>query len=148
MGNLRFILQPSQWINTGWILFGLIGGILMCITHPFFGFFLLFGLYKVYEVSCWRYEFYDDVIIERKGVFLVTSRELYYHRIKSVLVVEPLLHRVVDIGNIQVVTSDNYASTFTFTGVSMVQDVSNNLRGSISKGRKKNNVREFDLYNM
>ena len=148
MGNLRFIIQPSQWINTGWILFGFVSAILMCITHPFFGFFFLYSLYKVYEVSCWRYEFYDDMIIERKGVFLVTSRELYYHRIKSVMVVEPLLHRVVDIGNIQVVTSDNYASTFTFTGVSMVQDVSNNLRGSISKGRKKNNVREFDLYNM
>lgn len=120
----------------------------MCITHPFFGFFFLYSLYKVYEVSCWRYEFYDDVIIERKGVFLVTTRELYYHRIKSVMVVEPLLHRVVDIGNIEVVTSDKFANTFTFTGVSMVQDISNNLRGSISKGRKKNNVREFDLYNM
>jgi uncharacterized membrane protein YdbT with pleckstrin-like domain len=120
----------------------------MCTTHPFFGIFFIFALYRVYEVSCWRYEFYDDVIIERKGVFLVTSRELYYHRIKSVLVVEPLLHRVVDIGNIQVVTSDNYASNFTFTGVSMVQDMSNNLRTSIGKGRKKNNVREFDLYNM
>ena len=148
MGNLRFILQPSQWINTGWILFGLVGGYLMVFIHPFFGFFTLFALYKIYEVSCWRYEFYDDIIIERKGVFLVTRRELYYHRIKSVLVVEPLLHRLVDIGNIQVVTSDNYASTFTFTGVSMVQDLSNNLRGSIGKGRKKNNVREFDLYNM
>ena len=148
MGNLRFILQPSQWINTGWILFGLVGGYLMVFIHPFFGFFTLFALYKIYEVSCWRYEFYDDIIIERKGVFLVTRRELYYHRIKSVLVVEPLLHRLVDIGNIQVVTSDNYASTFTFTGVSMVQDLSNGLRSSIGKGRKKNNVREFDLYNM
>jgi membrane protein YdbS with pleckstrin-like domain len=120
----------------------------MVITHPFLGIFTLFALYKIYEVSCWRYEFYDDIIIERKGVFLVTRRELYYHRIKSVLVVEPLLHRLVDIGNIQVVTSDNYASTFTFTGIPSVQNVSNSLRSSIGKGRKKNNVREFDLYNM
>jgi hypothetical protein len=54
----------------------------------------------------------------------------------------------VDIGNIQVVTSDNYASTYTFTPIPSVQNVSNSLRSSIGKGRKKNNVREFDLYNM
>jgi hypothetical protein len=30
----------------------------------------------------------------------------------------------------------------------MVEDVSRTLRGTITKGRKKNNVREFDLYNM
>lgn len=148
MGNLRFTLQPSQWINTGWILFGLLGGFLMVFTHPFFGIFTLFALYRIYEVSCWRYDFYDDIIIERKGVFLVTHRELNYYRIKSVFVEEPLLHRLVDIGNIHVVTSDKFANTFTFTGVSMVQDVANNLRGSIVKGRKRNNVREYDLYNM
>ena len=148
MGKLRFIIQPSQWINTGWILSGLIGGILMCTTHIFFCIFTLFALYRVYEVSCWRYEFYDDIIIERKGVFLVTHRELNYYRIKSVFVEEPLLHRLVDIGNIHVVTSDKFANDFTFTGVSMVHDVANNLRGSIVKGRKRNNVREYDLYNM
>ena len=153
MGNLRFTLQPSQWINTGWILSGLIGGFLMVITHPFLGIFPLFALYKIYEVSCWRYDFYDDMVIERKGVFLVTHKELHYHRIKSVLVEEPLLHRIVDMGNIHVVTSDKYAvdwgtGSFTFVGISMVEDVSRTLRGTITKGRKKNNVREFDLYNM
>lgn len=120
----------------------------MVFTHPFFGIFTLFALYRIYEVSCWRYDFYDDIIIERKGVFLVTHRELNYYRIKSVFVEEPLLHRLVDIGNIHVVTSDKFANTFTFTGVSMVRDVANNLRGSIVNGRKRNNVREYDLYNM
>ena len=148
MGKLRFTLQPSQWINTGWILSGLVGGYLMVTVHALFCIFTLFALYKMYEVECWKYDFYDDMVIERKGIFLVTHKELHYHRIKSVLVEEPLLHRIVDMGNIHVVTSDKYAGNFTFVGISMVEDVSRTLRGTITKGRKKNNVREFDLYNM
>ncbi len=148
MGNLRFTLQPSQWINTGWILSGLLGGFLMVTTHPFLGIFSLFALYKIYEVSCWRYDFYDDMIIERKGVFLVTHREINYYRIKSVFVEEPLLHRMVDMGNIHVVSSDKYANDFTLVGISMVNDVARSLRGNIVTGRKKNNVREFDMYSM
>jgi membrane protein YdbS with pleckstrin-like domain len=153
MGKLRFTLQPSQWINTGWILFGLLGGFLLVFTHPFFGIFPLFALYKIYEVSCWRYDFYDDMIIERKGVFLVTHKEINYYRIKSVFVEEPLLYRLVDMGKIHVVTSDKYATnwgtgSFTLVGVSMVNDVARSLREKTMTGRKKNNVREFDMYNM
>jgi membrane protein YdbS with pleckstrin-like domain len=120
----------------------------MVTVHALFCIFTLFALYKMYEVECWKYDFYDDMVIERKGIFLVTHKELHYHRIKSVLVEEPLLHRIVDMGNIHVVTSDKYAGNFTFVGISMVEDVSRTLRGTITKGRKKNNVQEFDLYNM
>jgi membrane protein YdbS with pleckstrin-like domain len=120
----------------------------MVTTHPFLGIFSLFALYKIYEVSCWRYDFYDDMIIERKGVFLVTHREINYYRIKSVFVEEPLLHRMVDMGNIHVVSSDKYANDFTLVGISMVNDVARSLRGNIVTGRKKNNVREFDMYSM
>ena len=142
---MNLLIKPSSIINIGWIMvipFGF-------YMSPFLGgLVVLIFIYKMIEVYCWRYEFYDDIIIERKGVFLVTHRELNYYRIKSVFVEEPLLHRLVDIGNIHVVTSDKFANDFTFTGVSMVHDVANNLRGSIVKGRKRNNVREYDLYNM
>lgn len=148
MGTLQLTLRPSQWTNSGWILSGIIGISLSFVTHIFFLILPLFALFKIIELHCWRYDFYDEVIIERKGIFNVTHKELYYHRIKSVMTEEPLLYQLVDIGNIHLISSDKYTSNFTFTAIPLVKEVSDQLRLCVKDSRTKNNIRELDLYNM
>lgn len=46
----KLTLKPSQWINLGYILFGLIGSPLVIPS--------LIMIYKILDVYLWRYEFY------------------------------------------------------------------------------------------
>ncbi|MDO8969025.1 PH domain-containing protein [Algoriphagus sp.] len=134
------ILKPSQWINFGYILFGVIASPLVI---PF-----LIMVYQLLDVYFWRYEFYEDYVIERRGVFSVKRRELYFHRIKGIHHEAPFLYRIVGISNIQIVSSDPFSSFFLFAAVPKGLEISEAIREITSTGRRKKKVRELDFFQL
>jgi hypothetical protein len=78
----------------------------------------------------------------------VTRRELYYHRIKGIHNEAPFLYRLVGISNIQIVSSDPFSSFFQFMAIQKGLELSNVIRGISNSGRKKNLIREIDLYQL
>jgi uncharacterized membrane protein YdbT with pleckstrin-like domain len=135
--NPELILKPSQWINAGWIMFGLLG--IPLVIPP------LIALYKIIEVHCHRYQFYETHIIETKGVFNVTHSEIYYFRIKSIQVEEPLLFRLVGLSNIHIKTSDQYIRELTLSALPVGETLVTDLRNVVKLERANNNVRELDM---
>lgn len=135
--NAELILRPSQWTNAGWIMFGLLG--IPLVIPP------LIALYKIIEVHCHRYQFYETHIIETKGVFSVTHSEIYYYRIKSIQVEEPLLFRLVGLSNIHIKTSDQYIREITINAIPVGLTLVNDLRNVVKIERTNNNVRELDM---
>jgi len=133
-------LKPSQWINFGYILFGIIASPLVI---PF-----LVMIYHLLDVYCWRYEFYEEYLIERRGVFSVTRRELYYHRIKGIQHEAPFLYRLVGISNIQIVSSDPFTSYLQISAVSKGLEISQGIREMSQSNRKRKKVKELDLYHL
>lgn len=140
MDNETFILKPSQWINVGYIVFGIIAAPLVV---P-----ILLMAYKLLEVYFWQYEFYEDHIIERKGIFSVTRREIYYHRIKGIRHDAPFLYRLVGISNIHLISSDPYIGSFQFLAIPHGLEYSQVLREFTQDQRKKNKVKELDWYRL
>ncbi len=134
------VLKPSQWINAGYIIFGVLGAPLIL---P-----LLLMAYRMAEVYFWKYEFHEHYMIERKGVFGITRRELYYHRIKGIREETPFLYRLVGITNIQVVSSDPFTTYFKFLAVPGDRQLPQALREVAATGRRKLNVRELDMYSL
>lgn len=132
------VLRPSQWINTGYVLFGLIASPLVI---PF-----LIMLYQMLDVYFWRYEFYEDHVIERRGVFSVTRRELYFYRIKGIQHHAPFLYRIVGISKIEIISSDPFSSFFEFTAVRKGLELSQGIRKITQDGRKRKKVKELDIY--
>lgn len=135
--NPELILRPSQWTNAGWIMFGLLG--IPLVIPP------LIALYKIIDVHCHRYQFYETHIIETKGVFSVTHSEIYYFRIKSIQVEEPLLYRLVGLSNIHIKTSDQYIREITINAIPVGLTLVNDLRNVVKAERTNNNVRELDM---
>lgn len=135
--NAELILRPSQWTNAGWIMFGLLG--IPLVIPP------LIALYKIIEVHCHRYQFYETHIIETKGVLNVTHSEIYYYRIKSIQVEEPLLFRLVGLSNIHIKTSDQYIREITINAIPVGLTLVNDLRNVVKVERTNNNVRELDM---
>jgi membrane protein YdbS with pleckstrin-like domain len=141
---MYLLIKPSSIINIGWIMvipFGF-------YVSPFLGgLTVLIFIYKMIEVYCWRYEFYDDTVVEKKGVFTVTSEEVYYNRIKSIMVEEPFLMRLVGLQIIHVITSEQFKPRFTFYAIEVDEHVKNILDGLVKISRRESGLRELDIFN-
>ena len=140
MNEPEITLRPSQWLNAGWILFGLVG--LPFVVPP------LIAIWKMIELHCHRYDFYEDHILESKGVFDVTRNEIHYFRIKSIQIEEPFLYRVVEISNIHIITSDQFTMDFTLRALPVGRTLVRDLKNVVKSERKAHNVREFDMYDL
>ena len=136
-------LSPSQLTNLGFIAIAVVDIIYLQI---WFG--VLLAVVKYIEVSCWRYEFNERTIVERKGIFSVERKEIHYYRIKSIMVDEPLWMRFFGLANVTVKTSDPYHPEFVLHAVPNGVNLRNELRVSTDMRRKEENVREFDLHNL
>lgn len=140
MDNIELTLKPSQWINIGWVIFGVLG---IPIVFP-----PLIALWKILEVSCHRYDFYDDRITETSGVINVTTNEIYYHRIKGTSLEEPILYRIVGLSTLHVRTSDPYVSELNIVAIPIGKALMKDLKNIVKASKKKNGVKEFDMFNM
>ena len=141
---MNLLIKPSSIINIGWVMVIPFGFYL----NPFLGgLFVLIFIYKMIEVYCWRYEFYDDTVVEKKGVFTVTSEEVYYNRIKSIMVEEPFLMRLVGLQIIHVITSEQFKPRFTFYAIEGGEHVKSLLDGLVRISRRESGLRELDIFN-
>jgi len=134
------VIRPSLWVITAEILLGVLFSFLVL---P-----LLYAIYKVAEILCWKYYINERTIVERTGVFSVLRKEIHYARIKSIMVYEPFLFRLVGLSNITIKTSDPYKPTLRLYGVRDGQRIKQMLSSKADKGRKKEGIKEFDLYSL
>jgi uncharacterized membrane protein YdbT with pleckstrin-like domain len=136
------VLKPSQWINLGYIIFGL-------AVAPFTaGISLLIPAWKILETYYIRYEFYEDRIIYRRGVFTVITDEILLYRIKAINLHEPFLYRIVGISNLNLITSDKYVGELSLQAIPVGVQFRNVLRELVEENRHIKGVKEFDLYDL
>jgi uncharacterized membrane protein YdbT with pleckstrin-like domain len=135
-------LRPSQWINLGYILFGIF------IAPYTYWLGMLIPIWRMIVTYCIKYEFYEDRIVYKRGVFNVKTNEIPMYRIKSIYLDEPLLYRLIDVGNVNLKTSDPYLGELKMVAVPVGSDFVNLLRDIVEDSRKSNGVKEFDMYSL
>lgn len=133
-----YVIGPSQWINTGWILFGILG--FPFIIPP------LIALYMIIHVYCWRYEFHDGHIIEQKGVFTVHRTEINLERVKSIRMVEPFFYRFVGLSTVYVKSSDPFKPELKIVGVPEGKTLLNSIKEETEEFRKRKGIKESDIH--
>lgn len=135
-------LRPSQWTNLGYILFGVgLAPITMGIT-------LIIPIWKMIETYYTKYEFYENRITYRRGVFTVFTDEILLYRVKAINLHEPFLYRLVGISNISIITSDKYVKEITLKGIPVGIGFRDTLREMVEENRRIKGVKEFDLYDL
>jgi uncharacterized membrane protein YdbT with pleckstrin-like domain len=141
---MNLSISPSIWITIGWVIVIPVA----FVMNPFLGILSVVALtYKLLEVSCWKYEFYDEVMVEKKGVFSITREEVHYSRIKSVMVEEPFLMRLVGLQVIHVITSEQFKPKFTFYAIEGGEHIKKFLGDIVKISRKESRLREIDIFN-
>ena len=144
-----FTVKPSQLINIIWVF---IGGFAVsaALSTEFYWIALvtLIPIYKILDYACWTYDIYDDRIVESRGVFSVTTREIYFHRIKSVMMERPFWMRILGVGSIMVRSSDQFTSYFVIYGIDDVQEFLEDFQDVIEDKRKENGMKEYEVFQM
>jgi len=142
--NPTHILRPSQWLNFGWL--AMVPA--TYFVHPYAcALAVVIYIYKYFEVDCWRYEFYDDCVIERKGVFSVTRESVNYFRIKSVMVDEPFWMRLLGLSVVRVITSEQFKQELVFQAVEQGESIQSFLQHNVKVERQNMGIRDFDVFN-
>jgi len=135
-------LRPSQWTNLGYIIFGIgLAGYTSGIS-------LVVPIWKIIETYYTKYEFYDDRIIYRRGVFRVITDEILLYRVKAINLDEPFLYRLVGISNLSVITSDKYVGEINLRAIPVGMEFRDTLRKMVEENRYVKGVKEFDLYDL
>lgn len=134
---------PSQFINIGWFILT-IG---CSVIHPVFGsFFFLLLIRGVLDVIFWDYEFYDDRVVERRGILNVTEETVNYFRIKSIKLERPWWMRIFGLSIVSIITSEQFKTYMMFYGVEEGDIYVNFLRDKTKHNRKKNGISDIDIF--
>lgn len=137
------VLRPSQYTNFGWYITAL-GGF---FVHPTVGGFMtLLAIYKWLDVSCWSYEFYEDQICEKRGIFNVTREYIQISRIKSVMIEEPLFQRFIDVSTVNVITSEQFKPSLQLYAIPGGDVIKGWLDEVTHVQRNKRGIKEFDMF--
>jgi uncharacterized membrane protein YdbT with pleckstrin-like domain len=140
----NLVIKPSQWLNLGWYALT-VGGLYI---HEYLGlFFLVILIYKVLDIHCWSYQFYDDILVEKRGILNVTQEEVHYFRIKSMMVEEPLSQRLIELSTINMSTSEHLKPNFVLYGIRNAEETKEYIAELTKIGRRNNGIREMDIIN-
>jgi uncharacterized membrane protein YdbT with pleckstrin-like domain len=141
--NLLSTTSPSQYLNIGWLLLS-IGGL---FVHPIIGgFFFLLLIWSVLDVLFWEYQFYNDRVIEKRGILNVTEESVNYFRIKSIKIERPLWMRFFGLSVISVTTSEQFKPFIKFYAVADGHTYVEYLQNKAKSKRKENGIRDIDVF--
>jgi len=137
-------IQPSQWVNAGWFILPVVVGVVyLPLVIPA----AIAAIYKYYVVATWKYDLNERTIQEKKGVFNVTTEEIQYYRIKSIMVDEPLWMRFFGLSIIRIVSSEQYKPNLVLYAVEQGEYIKNLLSEHAYEWRKELGIRDYDIFN-
>lgn len=137
--NLLLQIKPSHWINAHLYLIS----IAIAFVFPPS---LLFTIYVYFDLKCWKFNFSEQKILEKKGLFSIKETENHYFRIKSVTLDKPFLYRLVGLSILTIETSDYAKPRLVLNGITNGDQIRNFLYERIQFSRKKEGVREMDIF--
>ena len=129
--------SPSQWLNVGPFI---ACALLFWLVLPVF-----WALWRYLQVRCTKYRLSTQRLSVRTGVLNVRAVDVEHYRIKDHSLDQPLLLRLVGLGNIDIVTSDPTCQYITLRAIASPDEVREHLRKSVEHVRVIKGVREIEL---
>ena len=134
--------RPSQWLNIGYFLLT-IGLTFVSMELAFISLIILIWKSLVLYFTKWSYT--TDTILERVGVFNVTTDEIQFFRIKDLRLYQPHLYRIVGISRLILITSDKFKPVLVLNGIRNGKRKRDMLKALAISSRLEMGVKEFDV---
>jgi uncharacterized membrane protein YdbT with pleckstrin-like domain len=154
--------HTSQWVHFWYYLFCVLlaGGIAAAATMfglatagvgalSYIALVIPFVMWIVrwWITKCTTYEITTQRLRMRTGILNKRVDELELYRVKDYAMEQPMLLRLVGLGNISMVTSDATTPTVAMRAIPGVEEVREKLRNAVQAERDRKRVRELDVDN-
>lgn len=106
---------------------------------------LLWLAYRWIRVSTTRYELTTQRLRLREGILAKTTDELELYRVRDWTLHEPLLFRILKLGTLTLITTDQTTPQITLPALPDAHQVREQLRQNVEIMRTKKKVREIDF---
>jgi|UniRef100_UPI003784BE02 uncharacterized membrane protein YdbT with pleckstrin-like domain len=149
--------HTSQWVHFWYYLFCIViaVGIAFAATIPalFTGGLayaaliipLLMWLIRWWVTKCTYYELTTQRLRISTGILNKRVDELELYRVKDYSIEQPLMLRLVGLGNLSMVTSDATSPTVSMRAIPGAEQVREKLRTAVQAERDRKRVRELDV---
>jgi uncharacterized membrane protein YdbT with pleckstrin-like domain len=145
--------HTSQWVHFWFYLFciliaaGCIAGIPFTAGLSAIGLVvpLVMWIARWWVTRTTLYELTSQRLRRTTGILNRTVDELELFRVKDYAMEQPLLLRMLNLGNLTLVTSDASTPNVSIRAIANVQDVREKLRNAVQAERDRKRVRELDV---
>jgi uncharacterized membrane protein YdbT with pleckstrin-like domain len=148
--------RPSQWLNFKYYFFGLVllaGAAVLWQLRPDVapvaygvgGLVVLFVGWQYLVVRTTEMVLTNQRLSMRQGVLSRRRHDLELYRVKDTALEEPLLLRLVSLGNIEIVSSDRTHPVLVLRGVRDAEPLRQMVRATVEQLRSSKQVRELDM---
>lgn len=155
--------HTSQWVHFWYYFFCLLlaAGIIVAATVPALAvpgvgmlaylalllpFFMWIGRWVA--TKCTSYELTTQRFRMRTGILNKRVDELELFRVKDYSMEQPLMLRLVGLGNLTMVTADATTPTVSMRAIPGVEGVREKLRNAVQSERDRKRVRQMDIDNV
>ncbi|MDQ2824512.1 MAG: PH domain-containing protein [Verrucomicrobiota bacterium] len=129
--------RSSQWKNFGVFI---LCGLFCWLIVPIF-----IALARYLQTKCKIYELTTERLKITEGVFSKVTDTLELYRVKDLETRQPFLHRLVDIENVQLNTSDASSPFIFIEAVPSAITLGDKIRNQVETIRAQKGVREIDV---
>lgn len=148
--------HSSQWVHFWYYFFcillaaGCVVGALFSAGLALIGLIVPAGMWGVrwWMTRSTHYELTSQRLRITSGILNRRLDELELYRVKDYVLEEPLIFRLLKLGNLNIVTSDSSSPHIAMHAISDVHDVREKLRAAVQAERDRKRVRELDVDNM
>lgn len=106
---------------------------------------LLWVVYKLLVDASYSWEFKNDEMIIRWGLFSQEVRELKYYRVKGTSTYYPFIYRIIGYGEMKIETSDPLTNNIKMFGFSDLDEIRQDLWRRSELARRERNITEYDI---
>jgi uncharacterized membrane protein YdbT with pleckstrin-like domain len=148
--------HPSQWVHFWYYLFCIILVIACVVGAVFTAGLAAIGLIvpaimwicRWWITKCTTYELTTQRLRMGSGILNRQLEDLELYRVKDYSMEQPFFLRVMNLGNLTLVTSDASTPTVVVKAIPDVADVREKLRTAVQQERDRKRVRELDVDSM
>jgi uncharacterized membrane protein YdbT with pleckstrin-like domain len=106
---------------------------------------VILWMVRWWVTKCTTYELTSQRLRIRSGVLNRRVDELELYRVKDYAMEQPLMLRLVGLGNLTMITSDASNPQVAIKAIADVENVREKLRGAVQSERDRKRVRELDV---
>lgn len=136
--TFKLNITPSQWTNCGTFT--------ICALFFFLVVPLFYALWRYLVVKNQRFILDSNTLTIHSGVLNKKIDDVELYRIKDIQLERPLLMRMVGLGHLDLVTSDQTNPHVTIQGIYYSENIRVKLRELIENSRQRRGVRELETF--